>query len=430
MASSSSTTTTWKYEAIPEDAPDEHSENVLKPTTFAASSALVDGKGGDDVTVDSLSSKNIGIHLSYFAVGIVSRIIQAPLQYYLIHQLGMSSTTYSGNIALNKLPWTFKVCYGVVVDAVPLFGRRRKPWMTVGWGFVVVISFIFAAMGSPSVYPTVFLYFGITFFEVLADVATDSLAVDLSFYEPEQQRGGLQTTGYIFRSSGKIIGALIGTYLFNNHISTTTQHTHFPTFAKIGDMFMLQGIIIALSTFGFLYPLQEFAPHKRGFTDVGHAVRALLGDIWQVLQLRAVWRPMAFLFVYNVMQVPNPAWSNFIVVGLGFSSRDLGYLSLGSSLLSLAGYTFFRVYLFDTSWRLIYVSTSVVALVFTLLEVLLAMRINVALGVPDIWFAVGEDLILTFVGTSPLLAHPATYFVRPLTTDALSPALYLQKSCT
>ena len=75
----------------------------------------------------------------------------------------------------------------------------------------------------------------------------------------------------------------------------------------------------------------------------------------------------------------------------------MGYLSLGSALISLIGYAFFRVYLFDTSWRLIYVSTSAVALVFTLLEVLLALRINVSWGVPDIWFAVGEDLILTFV---------------------------------
>ena len=164
-----------------------------------AAVTVADGKAGDDdVTVDSLSAKNLGIHMSYFVVGICSRITQAPLQYYLIHTLGLSSTTYSGNVAINKLPWTLKVCYGVVVDAVSLFGRRRKPWMTVGWGFVILFSFWLAAIGLPSVYTTVFLYFGVTFFEVLADVATDSLAVDLSFYEPEQKRGGLQTMSAIF----------------------------------------------------------------------------------------------------------------------------------------------------------------------------------------------------------------------------------------
>ena len=46
------------------------------------------------ITVKTFSWPNFGIMMSYFCVGVVARITQAPLQYYLIHALGMSSTTY------------------------------------------------------------------------------------------------------------------------------------------------------------------------------------------------------------------------------------------------------------------------------------------------------------------------------------------------
>ena len=313
----------------------------------------------------------------------------------------------SANIAINKLPWIFKVVYGIVTDAYPLFGYRRKSWMFLGWTTVVFLSFCIAVIGLPSLYPTVFLTFGITVFEVMADVATDSLAVDLSYFESAEQRGGLQATGYIFRSTGKIVGAILGTYLYNNHYSAAIANTDdnldlvvatrysFPTFAKIGDMFFLQGLIILIAIYGFLYPLQEFASLRPG--QATPSIQNLIWDLWLVLQKRAIWRPMIFLYIFNVMQIPNSSWSNFIVVGLNFTSRDLGYLSLGSSFISLLGYTFFRTFLFDTSWRTIYVSTCTVALIFTLLEVLLVLRINVQLGISDVWFAVGEDLVLTFV---------------------------------
>jgi hypothetical protein len=33
------------------------------------------------------------------------------------------------------------------------------------------------------------------------------------------------------------------------------------------------------------------------------SVRDQCGDIWSMVQLKAVWRPMAFIYVYNMFQV-------------------------------------------------------------------------------------------------------------------------------
>ena len=48
-----------------------------------------------DHLLDPYASRNIGILVSYFTVGVVSRLTQTPVEYYLIDTLGASSQQYS-----------------------------------------------------------------------------------------------------------------------------------------------------------------------------------------------------------------------------------------------------------------------------------------------------------------------------------------------
>jgi hypothetical protein len=66
---------------------------------------------------------NIGIMLSYFCVGFVLRVTQAPVQYYLIQYLNVSATIYSANNAFHRIPWTMKFIFGIISDAVPILGE-------------------------------------------------------------------------------------------------------------------------------------------------------------------------------------------------------------------------------------------------------------------------------------------------------------------
>lgn len=47
-------------------------------------------------------------------------------------------------------------------------------------------------------------------------------------------------------------------------------------------------------------------------------VKIQLEDIWNTVQLKAVWRPMAFVYVFNVLQVPNVAWQSYLQLTLHF----------------------------------------------------------------------------------------------------------------
>ena len=52
-----------------------------------------------------------------------------------------------------------------------------------------------------------------------------------------------------------------------------------------------------------------------------------------MLQLRAVWQPLAFVYIYALLQIPNAATNNFLVIGLGFSDFYLGLITIGATFL-------------------------------------------------------------------------------------------------
>lgn len=57
-----------------------------------------------DHLLDPYAVRNIGILVSYFTVGVVSRLTQTPVEYYLIDTLGASSQQYSAYKVKYMLP--------------------------------------------------------------------------------------------------------------------------------------------------------------------------------------------------------------------------------------------------------------------------------------------------------------------------------------
>lgn len=57
---------------------------------------------------------------------------------------------------------------------------------------------------------------------------------------------------------------------------------------------------------------------KNDSNDEPNSVLAQLEQIWETVQLQAVWKPMAFVYIYNIMQIPNVAWQSFLQLSLDF----------------------------------------------------------------------------------------------------------------
>ena len=144
---------------------------------------------------------NAGIFLSYFNVGIAIYILQAPLSYYLIDTLDISSTSYNAYFTLVALPWSLKFLLGSLTDGVPIFGYRRKSWLLIGWVLYILAALGLAFVSEPSFLATAFISFIMTCSYILSDVCNDALCVERARHEQEEIKGAIQTAGYTIRST-------------------------------------------------------------------------------------------------------------------------------------------------------------------------------------------------------------------------------------
>lgn len=143
---------------------------------------------------------NAGIFLSYFNVGIAIYILQAPLSYYLIDTLDISSTNYNAFFTLVSLPWSLKFILGSLSDGIPILGYRRKSWLLIGWVLYIIAAMSLALFEKPSFIATSAFSFIMTCSYILADVCNDALCVERARHEQEEIKGAIQTAGYTIRS--------------------------------------------------------------------------------------------------------------------------------------------------------------------------------------------------------------------------------------
>lgn len=100
-----------------------------------------------------------------------------------------------------------------------------------------------------------------------------------------------------------------------------------------------------------------------------------------------------------------------MTVGLNFTDWDLGIISIGGAVMAWAGVVVFKALLFDTGWRYIYIYTTAVMLVFSLLQIILVMQWNKLIGLPDIIFALGDSSFMYFIQSIQFLPTCIMYLM-------------------
>jgi MFS family permease len=212
---------------------------------------------------------------------------------------------------------------------------------------------------------------------LLADVCTDTMYVERAKLETDLTRGTLQTIGYTARAFGMVIGATLGAVLYNQD--------SWGWGVNIMGIYFINGIFPFFFVATTFYYLVELAPSD---PDIPFSVK--LDQIWTMLQMKAVWKPLAFIYTYNVFQVSNGAWSNYLVESLDFTDFELGTLTIAGAVMTFVGLVAYKEYFFDVGWQSIYIFTTILGLFFSLLQVLLIYQINQYMGIPNLVFSLGD----------------------------------------
>jgi hypothetical protein len=121
-------------------------------------------------------------------------------------------------------------------------------------------------------------------------------------------------------------------------------------------------------------------------------------QIWQTVQLRSVWKPMTFVYIFNLLQVPNVAWQSYLQLTLHFESWVLGLSVLLGSVMTFLGVLAYKYYFFKTTWRVIYIWSMVLTAFFSLLQLVLIFQINTTyLHLSNYFFSLGDDVISAYI---------------------------------
>lgn len=348
--------------------------------------------------------ENIAVPACYLLVGLLQGL-SGPFTNVYPLDLNASEAQQATISSLKSLPSTFKLAFGFLSDNVPLCGYRRKSYMLVGWATTSVSMLLLlffsdlskeaaageggddaagryqrqmqsASSGTPPSIP--FLSFSLLLFGTgfwFADVMGDSIVAEKAKLEPAASRGHLQSTCYACRFFGLMVAAPLSTVIYSSY-------------GPRAVVVLMAGLPASIVPLVYLLKETKNAPVA--------STKEQCGEIWNVVCSRAVWQPMGFVYLYNVLQVGNAAWKQYLKTVLGFTSNQLNALLIAAYVLLWMGIMAYKKFFITWSWRTVYVSTTLLNGVFSALQILLIKGIT--FGLSPFWFALGDDAFADFIG--------------------------------
>lgn len=333
---------------------------------------------------DITSLPNLAIFQSYFCIGVALQLLRTPLIVYFIEDCQATPAQVNVLFTVMAVPWCFKVLYGFLSDCVPVGGLRRKPYFLAGWLVYILSNLLLMLTPLPSIQVCVTLVFTQTAGYMLADVMTDALVVERSRYESVASRGTMQSKGYIVRFFGSTVGATIGAVVYNKN--------DWSWYLPIRLVFFINAafpMVFLLPVAPYLLELEtNCLPKQFG---------AQCLDLFQTVKLRSVWQPMTFVYVYNALQLTNAAWMNYLVEGLDFSAWQIGIVSIAGSVMAWLGIITYKRFFFASNWRIVYFWCTALASAIALGQLILVFGLNQNLNIPDVWFSMGDDVLVEFI---------------------------------
>lgn len=164
---------------------------------------------------DILSVENFAITMAYFTVGFCMSFTSTPLNIYLVRQLNVEPAMQNTVSILRYLPWSLKLVYGFISDAFPIMGMHRKPYLTLGALMYSSAYLLYAMLQIHNVVWLACCVFVGTLGLIQMDVMADTMCVERSRFEANEQKGQMQSSFYSIRFAGSLLGAVIGGLLCN-----------------------------------------------------------------------------------------------------------------------------------------------------------------------------------------------------------------------
>ncbi|KAL6495875.1 hypothetical protein OROGR_030438 [Orobanche gracilis] len=318
--------------------------------------------------------------------GIGLGLSKVSTQYYMKDEQKLQPSEAQVYHAMIMMPWIVKPFLGLLTDTVPIGGRRRRPYFIFA-GILGTISMITLSLEKN-------LYLGLALLllicgsagAAIGDVTIDACVTENSILHPSIA-AEMQSLCGLCSSVGQLIGYTISGFL----VHVIGSKGALGVLSIPAALVILVGMIIQ-------EPIIRNFSYKRvtvKFLDAGRA-------LWMALKCPVVWRPCLYMYLSLAVSLHIHEgmfyWYTDAKNGPSFSQEVVGSISAIGAMGSLLGVLLyqnaFRTYPFRRVlfWaQLLYGASG-------MLDLILVLRVNLLLGVPDYILVIFDASISHMIG--------------------------------
>jgi len=306
--------------------------------------------------------------------------------YLLKDDLNASPAVSSAIDGLAMVPWIIKPIWGFMSDGYPIFGSRRKAYLMLS-GFLAFLGIFFLAILP-------FTLVGVAFCRLLSQTGTavgNTVAKAMLVEKCEGQSGVfasfLQSFYWISMYSVAVPTTLLGGYMVQ-HGSKRTMY----------GLTCIWPLLMVLAAF--------FLKEARSATV--QPICKQLKKLWVVLRGEGqggypIWKPSLFVLLFAMGPGAGATLFYFFTEKLHLEPEFIALSGTISTIFSLIGAVVYQAYLTNVSYRTLLVGASIVATFFSALPLLVVMRWNIQMGIPDKAFIATDSAMTSAVSEIALL---------------------------
>ncbi|AES59126.2 folate/biopterin transporter [Medicago truncatula] len=315
-----------------------------------------------------------GIFLVYgIGQGFTGSLFKLVTDYYWKDVQKLQPSTVQLYVGIYFIPWILKPIWGILTDAFPILGYRRRPYFVVAGVVGTVSATIVAVGGEVSVVAALMCFVGVSASLAIADVTIDACIARNSIEVPGLAPD-LQSLCGFCSGSGALLGYLASGF-FVHHLGPQ---------GSLGLMAVFPALTIVL---GFvIYEKRTTGLHNEKKKGVVENVGTTIRSMYKTIKYPQAWKPSLYMFLSLALNVTTHEghfyWYTDSKVGPAFSQEFVGIIYAIGAVASIIGVLIYHKYLKNYTFRNLVFYAQLLYAISGLLDLMLS-----PLGIEGTFFA-------------------------------------------
>lgn len=313
--------------------------------------------------------------------GFSGSLFKVVADYYWKDVQKLQPSTVQLYVGFYFIPWILKPFWGILTDAFPVNGYRRRPYFLISGIIGVISAAVVAFKGNLVPVAALLCFVGVSLSLAIADVTIDACIARNSI-EVRELAPDLQSLCGFCTGAGALVGYLASGF-FVHHLGPQES---------LGLLALSPALTIVL---GFvIYENRTSGLHTEKKEAV-ESVRMKIRSMYQTMLYPQVWKPSLFMFLALALNVTTHEghfyWYTDAKAGPAFSQEFVGVIYAIGAVASLIGVLIYHKALKDYPFRSLVFYGQLLYGISGVLDLIFILRWNLIIGIPDYFFVVIEE---------------------------------------